>query len=90
LIDGYDLVFLAKSKDGDYHQGMNSFIFLEWFKGGKLNVAYNCIDRHLPQRANQTAIIWEGDNPEVNIFMRHGSIQQITACGMQYALRFAC
>ncbi|VVH62124.1 AMP-binding protein, partial [bacterium endosymbiont of Bathymodiolus sp. 5 South] len=45
----------------DYHQGL-----IEWFKGGKLNVAYNCIDRHLPQRANQTAIIWEGDNPEVS------------------------
>ena len=32
LIDGYDLVFLAKSKDGDYHQEMNNFIFLEWFE----------------------------------------------------------
>ena len=36
---------------------------IEWFKGGKLNVAYNCIDRHLEKRADQTAIIWEGDNP---------------------------
>lgn len=45
----------------DYTQGQ-----IEWFKGGELNVAYNCIDRHLPQRANQTAIIWEGDNPEVS------------------------
>lgn len=45
----------------DYHTGL-----IEWFKGGELNVAYNCIDRHLPQRANQTAIIWEGDNPEVS------------------------
>ncbi|MFC5697182.1 acetate--CoA ligase [Pseudomonas sp. GCM10022186] len=35
----------------------------EWFKGGKLNVAYNCIDRHLEQRGDQVAIIWEGDNP---------------------------
>ncbi|MFZ6049159.1 acetate--CoA ligase [Pseudomonas sp. CR3202] len=35
----------------------------EWFKGGKLNVAYNCIDRHLEQRGEQVAIIWEGDNP---------------------------
>ncbi len=35
----------------------------EWFKGGKLNVAYNCIDRHLAQRGEQIAIIWEGDNP---------------------------
>ena len=35
----------------------------EWFAGGKLNVSYNCIDRHLPQRADQTALIWEGDDP---------------------------
>ncbi|MGS2723025.1 acetate--CoA ligase [Porticoccus sp. GXU_MW_L64] len=35
-----------------------------WFGGGKLNVASNCIDRHLNQRGDQTAIIWEGDNPE--------------------------
>ena len=34
-----------------------------WFSGGKLNVSYNCIDRHLPERADQTAIIWEGDDP---------------------------
>ncbi len=35
-----------------------------WFGGGKLNVSVNCIDRHLPERADQVAIIWEGDNPE--------------------------
>jgi hypothetical protein len=34
LIDGCELVFLAKSKDGDYHQEMNSVVFLEWFKFG--------------------------------------------------------
>ncbi len=34
-----------------------------WFKDAKLNVAANCIDRHLPQRAEQVAIIWEGDDP---------------------------
>lgn len=32
-----------------------------WFKGGLLNVSVNCLDRHLPQKANQPAIIWEGD-----------------------------
>ncbi|MFT4519808.1 MAG: acetyl-CoA synthetase [Halioglobus sp.] len=36
---------------------------VQWFAGGKLNVSYNCIDRHLPQRADQTALIWEGDDP---------------------------
>jgi len=45
----------------DYTQGK-----IEWFKGGELNVAYNCIDRHLPKRAKQTAIIWEGDDPSVS------------------------
>jgi acetyl-CoA synthetase len=38
---------------------------IEWFKGATINASYNCIDRHLPQRANQTAIIWEGDEGEV-------------------------
>ncbi len=35
-----------------------------WFVGARLNVSVNCIDRHLPQRANDIAIIWEGDNPD--------------------------
>ncbi|MGE8361087.1 acetate--CoA ligase [Pseudomonas sp.] len=34
-----------------------------WFKGGQLNVSYNCIDRHLAERGDQIALIWEGDNP---------------------------
>ncbi|WP_095055858.1 acetate--CoA ligase [Pseudomonas sp. Irchel s3b2] len=34
-----------------------------WFAGGKLNVSYNCIDRHLEKRGEQIAIIWEGDDP---------------------------
>ena len=34
-----------------------------WFKGGRLNVSVNCIDRHLKNRGDQIAIIWEGDNP---------------------------
>ena len=34
-----------------------------WFKGGKLNVSYNCIDRHLQEHGDRIALIWEGDNP---------------------------
>src|SRR5690606_3194245 len=37
---------------------------VKWFIGGKLNITENCIDRHLPRRANQTAIIWEPNNPK--------------------------
>ncbi len=39
---------------------------VSWFEGGRLNVAYNCIDRHLATRADQVAIIWEGDDPTVD------------------------
>jgi acyl-coenzyme A synthetase/AMP-(fatty) acid ligase len=34
---------------------------MNWFTEGKLNACYNCVDRHLPHRADQTAIIWDGD-----------------------------
>lgn len=37
-----------------------------WFKGGKLNVSVNCLDRHLETRGDQPAIIWESDDPEVD------------------------
>jgi hypothetical protein len=40
LIAGCDLVFLAKSKDGDYHQEMNSVVFLEWFENQLMPAAY--------------------------------------------------
>ena len=38
-------------------------ISIKWFEDGVLNAAYNCIDRHLDTRGDQTAIIWEGDDP---------------------------
>jgi len=38
-------------------------LYIKWFEGGQLNVSYNCLDRHLDQRGDQVAIIWEGDNP---------------------------
>jgi len=36
---------------------------ISWFEGAELNVCYNCVDRHLESRGDQTAIIWEGDDP---------------------------
>ena len=48
-----------KVSDYDFHSAE-----IKWFEGGKLNVSYNCIDRHLDNRADQVAIIWEGDDPD--------------------------
>ncbi len=41
--------------------------FYKWFLGGKLNVAYNCVDRHLKDKKNKAAIIFEGDNEDKRI-----------------------
>ncbi len=38
-------------------------VYLKWFLGGKLNVSYNCLDRHLEKRGDQVALIWEGNEP---------------------------
>ena len=50
-----------KVMEYDYPKGQ-----ISWFTGGKLNVSVNCLDRHLATRGEQTAIIWEGDNPETD------------------------
>ena len=47
---------------------------VSWFSGGRLNISYNCIDRHLAERAEQTAIIWEGDDPAQD---KHISYQEL-------------
>lgn len=47
-----------KVMDCDFNTG-----HIRWLEGGKLNVSVNCLDRHLAARADQVAIIWEGDNP---------------------------
>ncbi|MCH2189803.1 MAG: acetate--CoA ligase [Gammaproteobacteria bacterium] len=59
---------------------------IAWFKGGKINVSVNCIDRHLPQRAGQTAIIWEGDNPEQSQLITYQELHD-QVCKLANAMR---
>jgi len=49
----------SKIKSGDF----KGDVHIKWFEDGTLNVSSNCIDRHLPHKANQIAIIWEPDDP---------------------------
>ncbi|MEY3112413.1 MAG: hypothetical protein RJA85_60, partial [Pseudomonadota bacterium] len=51
----------AKTKEVTYS---TKKVSIKWFYDGTTNVSYNCIDRHLPKRAKQTAIIFEGDDPK--------------------------
>jgi acetyl-CoA synthetase len=50
----------VKNTSFDYHN-----VSIKWFEDGRLNVSANCIDRHLATRGDQTAIIWESDDPNV-------------------------
>src|SRR5215213_9325311 len=53
-------------------------ISIRWFEDGVLNVSYNCIDRHLKKRRNQTAIIWEGDDPYYDRRITYGELYENT------------
>ncbi len=50
-----------KVQKWDFHKGK-----IRWFDDAELNVSYNCLDRHLADRGDQVAIIWEGDDPAVD------------------------
>ncbi|MCY4155122.1 MAG: acetate--CoA ligase [Gammaproteobacteria bacterium] len=50
-----------KVQNWDYNK-----VDINWFSGAQLNVAYNCLDRHLPTRGDEVAIIWEGDDPSID------------------------
>jgi acetyl-CoA synthetase len=74
----------SKVKDVDYTYGNVS---IKWFEDGTLNVAANCIDRHLKDRADQTAIIWEPDDPSEDA--QHITYRQLHAetCKMANVLK---
>lgn len=51
-------------------------VSIKWFEDGTLNVAANCVDRHLPTRRAQTAILWEGDNPDETKKISYGRLHE--------------
>ena len=51
-------------------------VHIKWFEDGTLNVAANCLDRHLAKRGDQTAIIWEGDNPEESAHITYRDLHE--------------
>jgi acetyl-CoA synthetase len=62
----------TKVKDGDFEGDVR----IKWFADGKLNVSYNCLDRHLAKRGDQVALIWEADNPAQSKFITYRELHQ--------------
>tara|TARA_Y100000389_G_scaffold204848_1_gene260132 strand:- start:10955 stop:12904 length:1950 start_codon:yes stop_codon:yes gene_type:complete len=51
-------------------------LHIRWFEDGTLNACFNCIDRHLESKGNQTAIIWEGDDPNNNLEITYSELHR--------------
>jgi acetyl-CoA synthetase len=62
----------TKVKNVDY----TGDVRIRWYEDGELNVCYNCVDRHLPLRADQTAILWEGDSPSEHKHVSYSEMHQ--------------
>ena len=71
----------SRLSDNDISQGKAN-----WFVDGKLNVSVNCIDRHLPERAEQTALIWEGDDPSQSSHISYSELKN-KVCRLANVLR---
>lgn len=78
-------VHWQKVLDWDFAKG-----YVRWFEGGKLNGCFNCVDRHLPTRGEQAAIIWEGNEPDQSRTITYRELHQqvcrlanaLTHCGI--------
>jgi acetyl-CoA synthetase len=73
----------TKVKDVSYDA---ADLHIRWFEDGEINVAANCLDRHLAKRGDQTAIIWEGDDPSVDAKITYRELHE-RVCRLGNALR---
>jgi acetyl-CoA synthetase len=60
-------------KDTSFHE---KDFHIKWFADGSLNVCYNCVDRHLPKRKDQIAILWEGNEPGQDKQLTYGELYE--------------
>ncbi|HYC14984.1 MAG TPA: AMP-binding protein, partial [Stellaceae bacterium] len=61
-------------------------VHIRWFEDGTLNASYNCIDRHLQLRADQTAILWEGDDPHEHRHVSYSELHE-NVCRLANAMK---
>lgn len=61
-------------------------VSIKWYEDGSLNACVNCLDRHLPARGNQTALIWEGDSPDEAKYITYNELYE-QVCRFANALK---
>ncbi len=70
-IDWFEPYTKVKDVSYDYDD-----VHIRWYYDGVTNVCYNCVDRHLPDRADQVAIIWEGDEPDQDLKITYAELHK--------------
>ena len=72
----------SKIKDADFTKNVT----IKWYYDGTLNASYNCLDRHLKTRKDQTAIIWEGDDPTISRTLTYAELHE-EVCKLANAMK---
>jgi acetyl-CoA synthetase len=72
----------SKIKNTSFHKPVS----IKWYEDGVLNASYNCIDRHLPAKANDVALIWESDDPNVDARITYAQLKD-EVCKLSNALK---
>jgi acetyl-CoA synthetase len=68
------------------NSSFNIPVSIKWYEDGILNASYNCIDRHLPHKENDVALIWEGDDPKDDKKITYGELKS-EVCKLSNALK---
>jgi len=64
----------TKIKNTSFGSKENPEVSIKWYEDGTLNACYNCVDRHLPEKENDIALIWEGDEPHQDNTVTYGEL----------------
>jgi len=83
-IDWFEEPTIIKNTSFDPHSPEG--VSIKWYENGVLNASYNCIDRHLPEKVNKTALIWEGDDPSESKHITYGELKE-EVCKLANALK---
>ncbi len=68
------------------HTDFTGIVSIKWYEDGLLNACYNCLDRHLPDKADDIALIWEGNEPDQDKHIKYSSLLH-DVCRMANALK---
>ncbi|MEW6265564.1 MAG: acetate--CoA ligase [Thermodesulfobacteriota bacterium] len=64
-------------RDFNFHRSKGA-VFIKWFEGGRTNITYNCLDRHLATHGSQPALLWEGNEPGEDRFLTYQQVHEET------------